>query len=121
MKKITILTSILFIAALGFVSCSEDKTTELGWTNKSDAAINTIIWADGDAEWINGDTGYNPTTNPDTEQKEVSKLSGDVECSIFDGTNFVGAAVEVEGSASNSLTLNEGESQRLDIVASKKK
>jgi hypothetical protein len=115
MKKLTILSSILFIAALGFVSCSEDKTTELGWTNKSGAAINTISWASGDATWEKTD-GY--ADQADTESKEVSKLEGGVDCNVFDGAEFVGADSVILGDNQTELTLSEGESLRYDIQAS---
>ncbi len=118
MKKSVVLASILFLAALGFVSCSEDKTTELGWTNKSGAAINDISWADGDATW-NKDSGY--ADQSDTEMKEVNKLSGNVDAKVWQGDDFYSAPVEINNSGESSLTLNEGEADRYDIEVAKKK
>ena len=51
----------------------------------------------------------------------MDALTGDVDCTIDIGNDFDEATVEIGDTATNVLTLNEGESQVYTIYASAKK
>ena len=113
MKKLSMLSILLFSASVFMISCSDD-TTELGWINGSAGSINDIVWSDGDAEWEK-DNGY--AIDETTESKEVNDLTGDVECTINDGGEFVTADVAIGDTNSSSLTIDEGGSNVYTINA----
>ena len=117
MKQLSILTSILFAIIFMFTACSEESATELLWVNDSGAAINDIVWADGDAVWTAA-TGY--ADGNQTEVKEVSALSGGVTCAIDNGADFEEASVVITETNTTSCLLAEGNLNSFTIVASKK-
>lgn len=108
---------MMMAAVAAMVACSSD-TTEVAWVNSSEsaAAINNIVWANGDQQWSTAG-GY-PDADVKTETKEVNKLAGTVECDIVDGGgNFVPAKINsINGNPINSLTLNEGSSEVFVLV-----
>ena len=115
MKNLSMFSALLFAASIFIISCSDD-TTELGWINGegSTGAINDIVWADEDAIWEN-DEGYD--IGDKTDSKEVDELTGDVECTINEGGDFVTASVVIEETQSSSLTIDEGSSNVYTINA----
>ena len=109
MKRMSMISILLFVASLLWISCNEDETTELAWINGegSTGAINDIIWGDDDAIWAKTN-GY--AKGDQTESKEVNQLAGEVACTADTGEEFVEANVTIEGIESSALTLDEGES-----------
>jgi hypothetical protein len=115
MRKLSIVTIFLFIAAIAMVGCKGQ--TELAFKNSplSSGPINDIVWADGDASW-NSATGWD--TGEKTGAKEVSETSGTVTCDVDSGSGFVAALVQFpESGNDSSLSLNEGESQTYELQA----
>jgi len=99
-----IIASLIIVTGIG---CNNDKT-ELAWKNEAGAAINDIIWANGDEHWSKSG-GYND--GEQTESKEVSKLNGTVVAAIWNGSDFVDGTVIIAETGSSSLSLNEGSSE----------
>ncbi len=121
MKRLVLMLSIAAAAAFVFAACNKGEKTDLAWTNKNSsggAAINDIIWADGDATWTNGTTGY--ADGVTTEPKAVGELTGAVTCSIQNGQDFQPATVIINGTQNPTLSLKEGESYVYEISANTK-
>lgn len=121
MKK-NLLLSVIMISAFVFLyACGDDKATEVEWKNLSGgAAVNEIVWADGDANWTQSG-GY--ADQATTEAKEVSKLTGTVSCLIYDSASSTFTApdsVQI-GAGDSSATLAEGELNSLQLYAAAKK
>ncbi|MCX7679711.1 MAG: hypothetical protein N2316_10905 [Spirochaetes bacterium] len=95
------------------LSCGSE-VTEVAWKNSTDSSgtVKDIVWAEGDAVW-----------NEEVEKgrvssaKEVDKTEGTVECSVYNGSEFVVAEqVRVNGQL-GAVRLNEGSSQVLTLQA----
>ena len=114
MKKLFILFIMLNIASLILISCGGEEITELGWRNASTTPINEIVWAEIGGVWVKTN-GY--FAQEQTESKEVDILLGEVECTIFDGEEFVEANVTISETNSSSLVLSEGGSYIYTITA----
>ncbi len=123
MKKLTIIIAVFSISLITLAGCNQDKT-ELGWTNANDstqADIQDIRWS-ADSTGTNPDQTWNSTTplkyQDQSELKEVNETSGYVSAQYYDDTqgDFADADVSVNGGG-NSLTIDEGSSNRYDIVA----
>jgi hypothetical protein len=115
MKKILLMSSALLLATF-FVACTGKTELQFTNSNSSTGHINNIVWADGDATWVNGINGY--ARNSDTDAKEVTLTSGTVTCQVetSDGNhNFVGAIVIIDGNS--SLSIKSGASNKYTLQA----
>ena len=112
-KNICIAIAIASLIIVAGIGCNNEKT-ELAWKNEAGAAINDIIWANGDERWSKSE-GYN--VGEQTESKEVSKLDGSVVASIFSDGGFVEGEVIIAETGSSSLSLNEGSSEVYTIYS----
>ncbi len=109
MKK----TFFVLSALLLFAACGAKTELAIKNSDQTGEPIKDIVWAEGDAKWEEEVVAENSVSS----SKEVNETTGQITCSVYDGSAYNEATVISEQTGTPTVTIDEGSSNVVTIKA----